>query len=318
MLEIREFQESDYAAIAIVYNAAQPEKNHTADGLRHADGTRDEKCKHARWVAEMAGRIVGVAEYDQFAGMYHPRKFGAWVHLEPQHDNVQNRAALWDRIVAALEVFEPLSILSYGREDRRATIEFLVSQGFQEKMRYWESRLDVNAFDPAPYKGVQDDVHAAGFEIKTLAELGDDPEYRQKLFELWADCRRDVPRPDEATEVGFAQFSKWTFESPYLLRDACFIALETLTGRWAGMSQLWKSEGAYLSTGLTAVRREYRRNRLALATKLRGIEYARSVNSPEIRTGNESNNRGMLSINEALGFVKQPAWIDLVKVLREE
>ena len=33
---------------------------------------------------------------------------------------------------------------------------------------------------------------------------------------------------------------------------------------------------------------------------------------------NESNNRAMLAINEALGFVKQPAWIDVVKVLRED
>ena len=318
MLEIRDFQESDYAAIAGVYNAAQPEKNHTADGLRHADGTRDEKCKHGRWVAEIDGRIIGVAEYDQFAGMYHPHKFGAWVNLEPQHDTLENRAQLWERIMMALEVFNPLSVLSYGREDRRPTIEYLLSQGFKEVMRYWESRLDVGTFDFGPYSGVQDAVRALGFEIKTLSELEADPDYRHNLFELWADCRRDVPRPDEATEISFSQFSKWTFESPYLLPDACFIALEAASKRWAGMSQLWKSEGAYLGTGLTAVRREYRRNRLALAMKLRGIEYARTVNSPEIRTGNESNNRGMLAINEALGYVKEPAWIDLVKVLREK
>jgi hypothetical protein len=303
-----------------VYNAAQPEKHNTADGLRHSDETRDPKCKHRRWVAEDAGRIVGVAEYDQFAGMYHPRKFGAWINLTPEHDTLQNRAVLWNRIMTALEPFEPLSVLSYGREDRRTAIEFLESQGFEEKMRYWESRLDVNAFDPSPYSSVQDDVRAAGFEIRTLAELEADPEYQQRFFEMWADCRRDVPRPDEATEVGFEQFSKWTFESPYLLPDACFIALETATLRWAGMSQIWKGEGEdkNLHTGLTAVRREYRRNKLALAMKLRGIEYAKAVESPEIRTGNESNNRGMLAINEMLGFVKEPAWIDLVKVLCEE
>jgi mycothiol synthase len=318
MLEIRDVQDTDYPAIADVYNAAQPEKNNTADGLRHSDGTRDPKCKHARWVAEQGGRVIGVAEYDQFAGMYHPRKFGAWINLEPRYDTLQNRAVLWDRIMTALEPFEPLSILSYGREDRRTVIEFLEMQGFKEKMRYWESRLDVNAFDFSPYKNVQDDVLTAGFEIKTLSELGADPNYQQKFFEMWSDCRRDVPRPEEATEISFEQFSKWTFESPYLLPEACFIALEAATQRWAGMSQLWKSEGAYLGTGLTAVRREYRRNKLALAMKLRGIEYAKNVGSPELRTGNEANNRGMLSINEMLGYVKQPAWIDLVKVLRQE
>ncbi len=318
MLEIRDFQDTDYPSIADVYNAAQPEKDNTADGLRHSDSTRDPKCKHARWVAEFEGRIIGVAEYDQFAGMYHPRKFGAWINLTPDHDTLENRAILWERVMLALENFSPLSILSYGREDRRTNIEFLEMQGFVEKMRYWESRLDVNAFDFSPYSTVQDGVLGAGFEIRTLAELEADPEYQQKFFEMWSDCRRDVPRPDEATEISFEQFSRWTFESPYLLPDACFIALEKSSQRWAGMSQLWKSEGAYLGTGLTAVRREYRRNKLALAMKLRGIEYAKNMGSPEIRTGNEANNRGMLSINEMLGYVKQPAWIDLVKVLCEE
>ena len=37
-----------------------------------------------------------------------------------------------------------------------------------------------------------------------------------------------------------------------------------------------------------------------------------------IKTWNEANNRGILGINEQLGFVRQPAWLDMVKVLKEE
>jgi GNAT superfamily N-acetyltransferase len=319
MLKIRAFTDADYEAIAAVYNAAMPEDHHTAEGLRHEDETRDPKCKHACWVVEHQGRVVGVAEYDQFSGMYHPRKFFMALTLVPEHDAMENRTVLWDQVRTALEPFEPLSILSDGREDRRVNIEFLESQGFIEVMRYWESRLDVNTFDFTPHQHVQAEVEAAGFEIKTLAELQADPEYKQKFYDMWVDCRRDVPRPDEVTEVSFERFCVTTFDNPYLLPEASFFALEVATNRWAGMSQLWKGEGEdiNLHTGLTAVRREYRRNRLALAMKLRGIEYARRAGSPEIRTGNEANNRGMLAINEMLGFVKQPAWLDLVKVLRD-
>lgn len=321
-LEIRAFDgsDADYAAVADVLNAAIPEDHHTAEGLRHGDTTRDPRCRHARWVGVLAGRIVGVAEYDQFAGMYHPRKFFTGVNLEPAHDTPENRAALFDHAMTALEPWEPLSVLSYTREDRTQIVSFLESRDFGEVMRYWELRLDVAAFDSSPYEGVQDEIRRAGFEIRTLKELEVDSEYRRKFYELWSDCRRDVPRPEEATEIGLEPFLKRTFENPYMLPDATFIALETRTGRWVGLSEIWKGQGddPNLHTGLTAVRREYRRNGLAMALKLHGIEYAKRVGSPEVRTGNESNNRGMLAINEKLGYVKQPAWIDFVKILRAE
>lgn len=56
-------------------------------------------------------------------------------------------------------------------------------------------------------------------------------------------------------------------------------------------------------------RRSYRR---------RGIAYARAQGCPTIKTWNESNNHAMLAINEALGFVKQPAWIEFGKTLRDD
>ena len=62
----------------------------------------------------------------------------------------------------------------------------------------------------------------------------------------------------------------------------------------------------------------YRRRGIALALKLRGIAYAKAQGRPTIKTWNESNNRAMLAINDALGFVKQPAWIDFVKTLRDD
>jgi hypothetical protein len=45
---------------------------------------------------------------------------------------------------------------------------------------------------------------------------------------------------------------------------------------------------------------------------------ALELNTPEIRTSNESSNQAMLSINDTLGYVKQPVWIEFVKTFKEE
>jgi GNAT superfamily N-acetyltransferase len=116
--------------------------------------------------------------------------------------------------------------------------------------------------------------------------------------------------------VSYEYFIEHTLQSPNLLPDAYFVAVHD--GNYVGTSALWASQaGSDLYTGLTGVKRAYRQKGIALALKLRGIAYARAHAHPLIKTWNESNNRAILSINERLGYAKQPAWISYVKVLKE-
>ncbi|WP_299431068.1 GNAT family N-acetyltransferase [uncultured Meiothermus sp.] len=316
-LVVRPFEERDYAAIAEVFNAAWPDQAHTETALRE-DDDHAPQIKWGRFVAEIDHRIVGVGEYTQFEGMYHPQRFAAWVTVRPEFRSQGIGKALYRQVVAALEPHDPISILSSTREDQTAAIAWLHKLGYLEKMKYWESRLDVQAFDFAPYAGKIEAAEAAGFELKCLKELESDPEYQQKSYDLWLEARLDVPRPDAISEVGFEDYCKWVFGSSYYLPEAYFVAVDTKTGQYVAMSTLWKSDGDYLGTGLTGTRRAYRRLGLALALKLKGIRFARERGVKEIRTGNESNNRAMLSINEAMGFVKQPIWADYVLTIKEE
>ena len=68
-----------------------------------------------------------------------------------------------------------------------------------------------------------------------------------------------------------------------------------------------------MHTGLTGVRRRYRRRGVALALKLRGIHYARARGYSFVRVDNDSANVPMLALNERLGFVREPAWVLLAK-----
>jgi len=70
-----------------------------------------------------------------------------------------------------------------------------------------------------------------------------------------------------------------------------------------------------LRTGVTGVRREYRRRNIALALKVRALEFGKSQGYRQVITENEINNQGMIAINDRLGFVKNPAWLHYLKRL---
>jgi mycothiol synthase len=146
-----------------------------------------------------------------------------------------------------------------------------------------------------------------------MSDFEDTPEFRQALFEVWSECRRDVPRPEPTSEVSFEQFVKQDFESAYLLRDAYLVALDS-SGKMVATSALWRDdEDGVLNIGLTGTRAEHRRQGLALGLKIASLEWAKTHGYTKVRTWNEQNNRAILEINAALGFVKQPAWMDFLK-----
>src|SRR5215213_4747332 len=70
---------------------------------------------------------------------------------------------------------------------------------------------------------------------------------------------------------------------------------------------------AALRTGLTSPKRAYRRRGVAFGLKIRTLSYAKQAGFRRVLTDNESNHRGMLAINEQLGFVKDPAWVHFAR-----
>jgi GNAT superfamily N-acetyltransferase len=316
-VEIRPYQPEDTPSVVALNNQLEPEYPQTESEFRWHEENREERCKWSRWVAVAEGVVIGAGEYSQYAFMYHPQKFNVEIGVHPEHRCQGIGTALYDTVTAALEAHDPILLRTAVREDRPAAMHFATKRGYVEAMREWESRLDVAAFDPAPFRERQERVATSGIRICTVAELASDPDRDRKLYEMEAALEADVPSTDVHTPRPFEEWVQRTFENPSFIPEAWIIAVDG--DEYVGCTALSRMEaGNRLETGLTGVLRSHRRRGIALALKLRAIEYARSVGAPEINTWNATTNEGMLSINVALGFARQPAWIEYEKSLRGE
>jgi len=315
-LHIRPFADEDYEAMVEAGNRLFPEYPESVEEVQSRDARRDPNCRFRRFVADRFGQVVGHAEYDQSPSMYHPQKFEIGVYVDPNQQRKGIGTALFDYLMMDLDPFDPMTLWSFAREDYEASVRFLTQRGFAEAMRSWESRLDVPSFDFSPYADLRKKVAGRGITLTTLGQLSPDPDRDRKLYELDMELLEDVPFPDERTPMRFDHFKRRFLQNPALLPDAYCVA--AAGDHYIGVSSLWASQASpdELYTGLTGVRRAYRRQGLALALKLKTIQYAAEHNFQTIKTLNASTNRPMLALNERLGYVKQPDWITFAKQLR--
>lgn len=311
---IREFTANDYTAIADIGNAIYPDYRYSADEIRYDDEHFDKKYLFKRYVAEFNQRVVGYAEYNHMPQMFHPQKFWLYVGIHPDYQRQGIGRALYEKIESDLNALKAVRAFTSAREDYPRSVAFLQKNGFIETRRSWESRLIVQRFDFSKFAHYLERFSAHGLTISTLAEERQrDLNALKRLHELYVAIMEDVPHPDQYTPVDFEHFLRYSIEHPDAIAEGYFIAKDG--EHYIGLSNLRRSkdEPKDLYQGLTGVRPKYRNKGVAMALKLKTIEYARAHGYEIIKTWNDSTNVGMLAINEKLGFVRQPAWITFVK-----
>lgn len=313
---IRDFTPADYAGFTAVHNACYPTYLHAASDLARWDALREPKIRWRRWVGEVAGQVVAWATYANSSHAYHPRKFWLEVGVHPDWRQQGLGAALFDGVIAAVAAFEPIVLRSEVREDNRVGRAFAEARGFALEYREQESRLDIQAFQPERFAPELARVAAAGIAIKSYTELAADPARDEKFFALDQALLPDVPSSDPFTPTDYAVWRQRILESPRFLPALNMIALRHEDGEYLGLSNLWQEETpGRVETGLTGVRRDCRKLGIATALKVSVLAAAKAAGYEATITWNAETNKGMLGINYRLGFVPQPAWWMIEKVL---
>jgi len=315
---LRPFQEKDYPRVVEIRNAIYPDYRANVEEIRHGDESWEaDKYFKVRLAAEdPSGRVVGFGQTNHMPHQFHPDKYAIDVQVDPAYQRRGFGGALFDRLLSIIKDRGAEVVRSEAKESLPDSVAWLKRRGFEEIQRYWESRLDVASFDFAAFSTAVDRALEQGITFTTLAdESVDKPEILRAIYELDRDIMRDVPFPDPTTETSYESFIKGAIENPDFMPEAWFLAKDGDT--YAGLSNLWKSQelADVYYQGLTGVRRDYRGKGIAMALKVRGLEFVRERGMREVRTWNNTRNRSMLRINEAMGFVKQPAWIEFARTL---
>ncbi|WP_129670463.1 GNAT family N-acetyltransferase [Candidatus Chloroploca sp. Khr17] len=310
------YDEADYEAFVTIRNAVYLDYPHSVAEWRRWDDKREERMNFRRFIAEADGQPVASAFFEHVPWMYHPQKFFVNLFVHPMHRGQTVGTQLYHHLLNELAPYEPVMLRHTLREDQAEGMRFAQRYGFVEEMRAWESRLDVASFDPTRFAGAEERVLNQGLTITTAEDLlARDPQFWQKLYAFDCEASVDVPMPEPYTAPPFEVWVRHFEDNPSFIPEAYFVAVDG--DIYTGSSALWRrDQSADLETGFTGVLRAYRRRGIALALKLRAVAYAKQVGTPVIRTDNESSNRPMLSINEAMGFVKQPAWVTLCKQMQ--
>ncbi len=307
---IRNFTPEDYPSITDIHNSLNivwPEMPRTPEGWAAVDQNRNPKSKHKRWVAAEDGHVVGFASYVQSPWSYPPESFNVNVEVHLDHQCRGIGSALYSRVMDEVQTFSPPALRADAFANLPQGFTFLQKRGFYEAFRETPVHLDVTAFDPGPYAGLEPKLKAEGIVIKTLRELKPDPDRDRKIYNLMCEVDKDLPHEgDEYREPAFDDWLGWGLNDPSVLQDAYFIAMRG--DEYIGMRELGRYSDDALLGGLLGTRCEYRNRGIGLAMQLRGIAYAREHGYRLLKTCTAVQNVPMQALFNKLGYARDPEW----------
>ncbi len=310
-MELIPYQETDLLEYVRVRNLADPSRPTTAENIRHFNATRAKDAKSALFFVVANSQTIGLIGLETPLSNPAEAELELGLHLLPEY--LEQAQYVYELALNAARSLEP-KLLRVGAKENFWAYQFFLSHGFTEFDRMFSSYLTLESFNATPFKHLLEKASRAGLEIHSRAALMNQTNFVQRYYDATIELVQDIPAATPNQPWDFETWQQRAFQSPTAYPEGEFVGI--INNQIAGMSQLFKSARANtIETGLTGIRRAYRHLGIAFALKIKAIEFAKQQGFTRVRTSNHVINRPMLSINEALGFIKDPANVFLRKSL---
>lgn len=293
----------DIPALAALFTAQNPEPT-SPESLQREDALRPVTDPYIRLGAFTAeGALLGFA-FGWHAEDMAPGEFFCRVRVHAAQQGRGVGRALWSAILTWLGEQGATSVVSGTPESDLRAQRVVQEAGFKIIYRLFESTLSLPDWDPGPWLDAVTKVEASGIRFVRQAEFGTT---REALRPFWAASSRmslDIPSNEHRQPLPFETWYRLFTENPHQTADGVILALDGK--EIVGVTMVaWTDSGA-LYNEFTGVDRNYRGRGIALALKVKALQWAKSTGAPYIRTNNHSVNGPMLAVNAKLGYKPEP------------
>lgn len=288
----------------------------TLDELLRREKHRPAEDPHLRLGAFTGdGLLVGYGVTSGGTG-HRPGEFSIQVRVAQPYRRQGAARALYGEVLAFARAHGAIRLESSALEDDPESLAWAQRRGFATEHHLFESTLALPDWDPSPWQAAVQEVLASGIRFTTLAAEqrdGDRVAAIRRYYEFSHRLAKDIPGMADRPDYPWELYRDVVLNDPSWKDDLLLLALDG--ERWVALCQLTPRPSGALYNGFTAVDRDYRGRKIALAIKVRSLELAQSTGAPYIRTNNHSVNGPMLAVNRKLGYQPLPGFYQLATTL---
>jgi predicted GNAT superfamily acetyltransferase len=304
----------DAAFAADVATASRPDEPEDPASWRHWWATDDPAWTNERFIVMRGGVPIGVARHNHAPWDQMKKRYGRLgFEMLPAERTDAQLGTVYDVMEERASSSGTRIFASYAREDDDWLARWLAGRGYREERRSKAWELDLAAQrrkleDMATESRTK--MRAARITIETI-DQDRDPEKFHKIHEMSEEAAFDVPTTIPHVRQPFEVFAKW-FESPTVRLDRMWIAREG--DDIVGISVLsYPPTRGNVWTDWTGTGRKVRGRGVARALKLETVMQAIALGVKSVRTENDGENAPILHLNEQMGYVRIPGWIQYLK-----